>query len=228
MLEHWVSQDRGTTDTIDDTMTLALHVLTCAGFGTKHTFQNGLQSSRPDQAMTYRDALGLVLQNIIPFAIFSEKFMLSSFAPKTLRRLGQAKKVFGDHMSGMLEQERRLIASQQAGGANLMSALVRASEDAKEAEGRGGPRQGLTDDEIFGNIFIYSLAGHETTANSLAYTIALLAAYPECQEWLAEEINQVLGDRPQFESSDYTLAFPKLKRCLATMVCSCARSPRLS
>lgn len=43
-----------------------------------------------------------------------------------------------------------------------------------------------------------------------------LAANPEVQDWMSEEIRAVFGDRPQHEwtaSAD----FPRLKRCLAVL-----------
>jgi hypothetical protein len=49
-------------------------------------------------------------------------------------------------------------------------------------------QEGLTDSEIVGNTYIYLIAGHETTSYSLAWTLALLAAYPEFQEMAFQEI----------------------------------------
>ena len=57
-------------------------------------------------------------------------------------------------------------------------------------------QEGLTDSEIVGNTYIYLIAGHETTSYSLAWTLALLAAYPEFQEMAFQEIidNDPAGD----------------------------------
>ncbi|KAI5115166.1 hypothetical protein M0805_003202, partial [Coniferiporia weirii] len=61
----------------------------------------------------------------------------------------------------------------------------------------------LSDEEIIGNCFIFTFAGHETTANTLATTLALLALYPDEQEWVFQSIKDVLGDRePTFEDFD--------------------------
>ena len=49
-------------------------------------------------------------------------------------------------------------------------------------------QEGLTDSEIVGNTYIYLIAGHETTSYSLAWTLALLASYPEFQEMAYHEI----------------------------------------
>ncbi|CAG8727334.1 6561_t:CDS:2, partial [Acaulospora colombiana] len=46
----------------------------------------------------------------------------------------------------------------------------------------------LTDQEVIGNIFIFLIAGHETTAHSLSFTMGLLAMYPEIQDKLYNHI----------------------------------------
>ena len=218
MLQSWVSkEDLGNSDTVQDTAILALHVLTSAGFGMSYPFSRGVQESLPGYLMSYRDALLLILQNIILLAIFPRKLLSSSLLPRKLRDLEQATIEFKRHMEEMLARERRSISLGESSAGNLLSALVRASDEANQSDTKGRAIQGLTDDEIFGNIFMYNLAGHETTANTVAYAIMLLAAYPEWQDWLAEEIDNVLGHEKDLPAWDYETAFPKLKRCLATM-----------
>ena len=121
-------------------------------------------------------------------------------------------------MGEMLTTERHLISSKKIDTRSLMNALIRASDEAKETEVKGKTVSGLTDEEIFGNLFMYNLARHETTANTLAYAIVLLAAHPECQEWMAAEIEAVLKDNSNIETWNYEKVFPKLNRCLAFMV----------
>ncbi|EFA79205.1 cytochrome P450 family protein [Heterostelium album PN500] len=50
----------------------------------------------------------------------------------------------------------------------------------------------LTQDELIGNIMTFLLAGHETSANALTFTLALLSKHPEIQEQLYE---QLCGDK---------------------------------
>jgi len=51
----------------------------------------------------------------------------------------------------------------------------------------------LSDQELVGNMFIFLLAGHETTAHTLCFTFALLALYPDEQERLYQHIQGVLS-----------------------------------
>ncbi|EXF80300.1 cytochrome P450 [Colletotrichum fioriniae PJ7] len=76
----------------------------------------------------------------------------------------------------------------------------------------------LKESEIRGNLFTYSLGGHESSAHTLTFAIYLLAALSEQQTWLMEEIDQVLGGRPDWKSEDaFMEIFPRLKRCQAAM-----------
>ncbi len=53
----------------------------------------------------------------------------------------------------------------------------------------------LTDTEIGDEVATFMLAGHETTANTLSWTLALLSAYPAARERLEEELDcQLRGD----------------------------------
>lgn len=49
--------------------------------------------------------------------------------------------------------------------------------------------------ELRDQVLIFLLAGHETTATSLAFALHLLARHPEEQKRAREEITRVLGDR---------------------------------
>ena len=51
----------------------------------------------------------------------------------------------------------------------------------------------LSDTELYGNLFLVNMAGFETTATVLTYTLALLAANREIQDWVGEEVDAVWG-----------------------------------
>ncbi|THH08156.1 hypothetical protein EW145_g2891 [Phellinidium pouzarii] len=78
---------------------------------------------------------------------------------------------------------------------NIFGRLV----NARLSEGK----LGMTYEEIIGNCFVFTFAGHETTANTLAATLGLLALYQDEQEWVYQSIKSALGDRePTFEDFD--------------------------
>ncbi|HEU5416515.1 MAG TPA: cytochrome P450 [Streptosporangiaceae bacterium] len=62
---------------------------------------------------------------------------------------------------------------------------------ARDADGRG-----LSAQEIRDEVSTFLVAGHETTAMALTWTLALLSAYPRARQRLEEEVDAVLGDGP--------------------------------
>ena len=69
---------------------------------------------------------------------------------------------------------------------------------------------------MISNLFVYAFAGNDTTAIAITNLIIHLAANPNIQEWIAEEINFYLtnnaSDSWNFDN------FIKLKRCAAVVV----------
>ena len=60
----------------------------------------------------------------------------------------------------------------------------------------------LSKEELEANSFVFFVAGHETTANSLSFAIQLLAKHQNVQEKARKEIQDTLGDKDcDFESS---------------------------
>lgn len=87
---------------------------------------------------------------------------------------------------------RRLIHQRRASGidaGDLLSTLV-FSEDADH------PGEHLSDDEVRDQALTLFLAGHETTANALAWTWYLLARHPRVADRLHAELAEVLAGRP--------------------------------
>jgi cytochrome P450 len=169
----------------------------------------------------YRDSLALILKNSLLIVIFGPKFLANRFLPQGLARLGQACVDFKYYMTETVEEEKEAIAQGKDGGANITNALIRASQEMSKAEGKGSKVfTGLTEQseqEIYGNIFVYNFAGHDTTALTLCCAIHLLAAFLDVQDWMAEEINAVIHD-DDFSPSNYHEIYPKLNRCLAVIV----------
>ena len=213
MVKEWVSAgDEGTNEVAMDTATVALHVLTAVGFGVKYSFHGGLGEVHDGKAhmMSYREALQICLKNIITFSILSKKTLEISWLPKGLRKVGQAAREFQEYMNELLVLEKAKVGHD----VNLVSALVHA-EDVDNVGNKKNvvANVNLREDEIFGNIFAFNLAGHETTANTVAAAIVLLAVNAKYQQWLSEEIDKV-GPA----AGSYRICFPKLQRCLAVMV----------
>ncbi|MBE3111075.1 MAG: cytochrome P450, partial [Acidobacteria bacterium] len=87
-----------------------------------------------------------------------------------------------------------------AAGMDIMGHLVRstytspapaATEMKPEAEPEAEDR--LSRSDIIGNAFIVLVAGHETTANALQFTLLELAAHPSAQRAVQRDLDRILG-----------------------------------
>lgn len=117
-------------------------------------------------------------------------------------------------MRQMVEQRRSEFREGKIKDNIFLNSMIVASE-ASVSEKSGG----LSDGELFGNMFTYSVAGHETTAHTLNYSLHLLAAYPEWQDWIQAEVDEVYQQIPTDSAEiSYAESYHRLERCIALMV----------
>jgi cytochrome P450 len=200
-----------------DTRTLSLNVLAAIGFQQVFDFRGSQKAKASEEVggLSYRDSLMIVLDNVILIMLIPRKYLTYSWLPAWMRRIGLAGNEFQRHMEGMVEEEMKSLAQCENSSSNLISSLVRALDTHQKDRTKG-----MSIEEIYGNLFVINFAGHDTTANTLAFALLLLVAYPEVQDWVGEELYQVIkstaGD--ELESWDYRVLFPKLVRCRSIMV----------
>ncbi|KAJ6012570.1 cytochrome P450 monooxygenase [Penicillium canescens] len=77
--------------------------------------------------------------------------------------------------------------------------------------------QMLSDEEIESNLFLFMFAGHETTANTLVYIVYLLAIFPDWQNWVIQEIDEIFSGIPLDKEISYKDVFNRLTRLKAIM-----------
>lgn len=217
MLKSWTRcGESGARGTAQDTRTLSLDVLSATGFGTSHKFHPSNESSKhPNAARSYHNGLITVMDHAVFMMLVPPKLLSLPMIPKKWAHIGQATRDFRRYMTNTLNEERRLLDQGKPGTGSLMTALIRASAD-HQKQGLDASKA-LTFNEILGNMFLINIAGHETAANALAYSVLLLAANPEVQNWVREELQTLLGDQ-NMETWDYEYLFPRLKRCQAVLV----------
>jgi cytochrome P450 len=97
--------------------------------------------------------------------------------------------------SQMLEESiKAVIARKRANsspGNDVLSTLLQARDEDGSM---------LTDDEVIGQTNVLFLAGHDTTANALTWTLFLLAQHPEVMADLLDELTgELCGDAPTVE-----------------------------
>ncbi|KAF7900088.1 hypothetical protein EAF00_004424 [Botryotinia globosa] len=191
MVNYWI--DRG--ELAEDAKTFSLNILTSAGFGKSYPFKPPSNTDNdPGHSMSYKESLSLIVGNAIPILI----------------KISQATVEFQTHM----KEIRELIAKDKICKPNLMTYLIRASQSSSEFRSK---QSGLSESEIFGNVFVFNFAGHDTVSHTPCYALNLLAAHPTVQDWISEEVNAVFLDSDS-STWDYVDSFPKLKRCMAVML----------
>ena len=105
---------------------------------------------------------------------------------------------------------------------DLISSLVRATDE----EGNERP---LTDGEVRDEAYVMIMAGHETSANSLAWTFFHLSRNPAVRLRLEAEVDEVLGGQPpkpdDYKKLPYTEAvFSESLRVAAPTYCGIRRA----
>ncbi|KAK7748118.1 hypothetical protein SLS53_001371 [Cytospora paraplurivora] len=214
MLQYWTKK-QSITSSADDLRTLSLHVLTGAGFGKHFKFEGHDERGDTSVSGNYKNALQMILENCILIMGIGPRALAVArpWLPKSwkLGVLAETCAEFQRFMTELYEEEKAKQAFSTARSVKtLMSSLVRASQ----AEAKSGT--GLTESEIYGNMFMLNFAGHDTTAHTFTFAIHFLAAHPDVQAWVSEEVRQVHSDLQH--EWNYAANFPRLVRCLAVML----------
>ena len=123
------------------------------------------------------------------------------------------------YMNEMFQAKKAEIAAGKIedDGLDLMGALVKGAGINKETlssspsleKGNSISGQALTDAEILGNAFVFILAGHETAANSIHFSLIFLALNPATQRRLQADLDSIFQGKPTSEW-DYERDLPKL------------------
>lgn len=98
------------------------------------------------------------------------------------------------YMDEMLDDKTEDVRKgEHVEGMDLMGHLVQSSFGKDKRLHSDQEAAKLTKKEIVGNAFIMFLAGHETTANTLHFSILEMAINPECQRLLQRDIVELVG-----------------------------------
>ena len=93
----------------------------------------------------------------------------------------------------------KLITDRRASGedrGDLLSMLLRAQVEEAEGENKSDIGATMTDRQLRDEVLTLFLAGHDTTALTLTWTLYLLAQHPDVETKLRAELEAVLSNRP--------------------------------
>jgi cytochrome P450 len=145
----------------------------------KTLFDTSVESEAEAIHAALTESMRLFQWGMLPYSETIERLV-----PALPRRFEQARGKL-DAAIGRMIRERRASGEDRG---DLLSMLLLAQDE--EAGG------GMTDEQVRDETLTILLAGHETTANALAWTWYLLAQYPEVEARMHAEVREVLGGRP--------------------------------
>ncbi|KAI8330262.1 cytochrome P450 [Choanephora cucurbitarum] len=186
-----IDQNNGHIDFTDLIQRWTLEAIGKAGFGFDF---NAIKEKDNDWINTY-NAINAGFTNpiylLFPFLDQKDSFLLSP-----------ARRKVHYHMTRFLNMVDQIILQkrQAVKEGNLENDYLAENEKDLltlmiEGELRGEGM--MSNDDMRNNVCVFFLAGHDTTANTLAFAIYYLATYPEIQQRAREEAIKVLGDEPR-------------------------------
>lgn len=101
-------------------------------------------------------------------------------------RFRQARRTLDELVFRIVDDRRKALAEGRPVPNDLLGMLMRATDD---ADGR------MTNQQLRDEVMTLVLAGHETTANALSWTLYLLSKHPDVERRLVREVREVLDGR---------------------------------
>ncbi|KAJ5139220.1 cytochrome P450 oxidoreductase [Penicillium bovifimosum] len=199
LLRKWEQESPG--DLHEDVNALTLAVISLAGFGKKLDSLTGQSQYIPSgYTLSFLKAITDTTAFMVSILVFPA--WLLRVSPLAKARLAHTQ--LDKYLRAMIREEREALNS---GGSvesrgpqgNLLQTLLKSSYEVaqetkqgeKEACFGASRKHAFTESEVLGNLFIYLLAGYETTANAIAYGLIVLALEPELQTRVAAEVDAV-------------------------------------
>lgn len=222
-------------DVRDDIVKFTLNIICSAGFGVTLPFKPAYKASTVDAEGLFQDAMmppegySFTFASVMEYISTSMNtvFLANGVWPKWIpRRIAPFFKTdfmayddLGKYLRALLDNAE---VRENPSSHNLLEGLVRArrEDSAPESTMLSSHRvRGLSDEEIFGNLYIFMIAGHETTATTLRFALVLLAMHQDIQDHLYEEIQEMTRSEPASPTDwDYERMFPRLVTPLCIMV----------
>ncbi|KAF2227488.1 cytochrome P450 [Elsinoe ampelina] len=219
------SEDRDATmPSMDGLKKIAINVLSRAGYGIPKSWEDGdVPSDSVSRGGKYHldfmSSVKYMIDYLVVGAFISPRLLTNMpnwvKGASEMHNIGHAVNEYAHHARAKIAEERAIQASSktQLVRASLLAHLVLNSGDAASVNQKA---ISLTEPEMFGNLWVFTSAGYDTTANTLQFATILLAAYPKWQDWLFSESVRLL---PSGTTSDldYASTYTRATRHLALM-----------
>ncbi|KAF2109771.1 cytochrome P450 [Lophiotrema nucula] len=186
MLEAW-NRDGGLVSDLNlNANRFTLHVLSKALFNKEMPWDTNAVKAHGHE-LTYAEAIGAAFK--YNHTLFMTPRAVLNHSPLQGHKLAkQAYTEFRRYMEEMVDEQKK--AADSGGGleeGNLLENFVNARQRNDALR--------IPDAAVFGNLFIFILAGHETSANTMSFALSLLACRPDFQEALRADVEARTDDR---------------------------------
>ncbi|OJJ42217.1 hypothetical protein ASPZODRAFT_137409 [Penicilliopsis zonata CBS 506.65] len=215
-----------TNKTLDGLRSVAINVLGQAGYGQNQAWSPDFSKSiaseaspasgseAPSARMAYFRTISMVTEHFAEAALIPAWIKTLPFMPAQLRLLGRQMQRVPEYIQAILEGETGSDENKdQMKRHNFLDVLVEFADN-KNTSDSNKKSLFLSKEEISGNLWIFTGAGFDTTANTMGYAVLLLAVYPQWQAWIQEELDDLVMDTSDWE---YTTIFQHCPRLLAVM-----------
>ncbi|CCD45419.1 hypothetical protein ACHAQE_002032 [Botrytis cinerea] len=204
MMQKWLDNGGSVSNLNGDAAKLTLHVISKVFFGKTIKWTEDDAKPSPGHTLTYERAISTVFE--YNSTIFLTPRPILNYSPLKIHKI--AKEAFVEWRKYMEEMRdstaEHLQTHDLKEDGTLLEHFVKAG-----TPGLRSPELSIPEDAILGNIFIFILAGHETSANIFTYAVMLLACRPDFQLSLQTDIDTLVGDRKASQWS-YKADFSKL------------------
>ncbi|PKK50658.1 hypothetical protein CI102_5994 [Trichoderma harzianum] len=207
MLRMWTGPTGTRTEPLKslqrDTMKLALNIISYVGFGMRLLWPGeahpagtepkivkyGSHEPSDGHQLSFTDTMEILLHYLLLLLIIP-RWILRLIPSKKVKKAVLSYDEYVSYMNELLDEKiEEARKGEHAEGMDLMGQL------AKSCFGTDNKDATLTREEIIGNAFIMFVAGHETTANAIHFTIIYLATHPEAQRRMQKDIDDILGNQ---------------------------------
>lgn len=125
---------------------------------------------------------------------------ISRLLPSTTkRRMKEIERGIRDSLEGIIRKREKALKSGKSTDDDLLGILLQSNHIENKGD-ENSKSAGMTTQEVMEECKLFYLAGQETTAALLAWTMVLLGKHPEWQAHARQEVLQVFGNQnPNFE-----------------------------
>lgn len=213
---------------------MGLNVLCSAVFGVQLPFTPATEGTAENMEELFRDArtpppgYHFTFRSAIDYVdrYLSSIFLATGILPRLVSQnmTGPLFKTDLQAYEDLGKYFRALIAGAERSEShkhNLLEQMVssRREERQKVADAESRSKLGFSDEEILGNLYIFTVGGHESVATTLRYALVLLALHQDIQDELYQGIQEETRDEPLNPAEwDYARVYPKLVTPLCVMV----------